>query len=113
MVNTGRWYLYTKYSPQPLLIPDCRITTDIIHHYVMLYYCFIQKQAMYDNETFQSQSFTNYKSKYSEGAAQHFQEQFSNFILKRTSLGIFCTICPIHYKRNSTIDVRKENTLTE
>ena len=50
---------------------------------------------MYDNETFQSQSFTNYKSKYSVGAAQHFQEQFLNFILKRTSLGIFCTTRPV------------------
>ena len=71
----------------------------------MLYNCLIQKQTMYDNETFQSQSFTNYKSKYSVGAAQHFQEQFLNFILKRTSLGIFCTTRPIHYKRNSTIDI--------
>ena len=56
---------------------------------------------------------TNYKSKYSVGTAQHFQEQFLNFILKRTSLGIFYTTRPIHHKRNSTINIRKENTLTE
>ena len=41
---------------------------------------------MYDNETFQSQSLPDY-SKYSVGAARHFQEQFLNFVLKRTSLG--------------------------
>ena len=49
----------------------------------MLYNCLIQKQTMYDNETFQSQSFTNYKSKYSVGAAQHFQEQFFKFYFKK------------------------------